>query len=31
VSIGMGVMMFVAAFGLGSAVLANPTVLGVLH
>jgi hypothetical protein len=30
VSIGMGVMMFVVAFGLGSLVLANPTVLRLL-
>jgi threonine/homoserine/homoserine lactone efflux protein len=31
VTIGMGVMMFVVAFGLGSVVLANPTVLRALH
>ena len=31
VSIGMGVMMFVVAFGLGSVVLANHTVLRVLN
>ncbi len=31
VSVGMGVMMFVMAFGLGSAVLANPVVLRVLN
>jgi threonine/homoserine/homoserine lactone efflux protein len=31
VTIGMGVMMFVVAFGLGSVVLANPTVLRVLN
>ena len=31
VSAGMGVMMFVVAFGLGSVVLANPTVLRVLN
>jgi threonine/homoserine/homoserine lactone efflux protein len=31
VTIGMGVMMFVVAFGLGSVVLANHTVLRVLH
>jgi len=31
VSVGMGVMMFVVAFGLGSVVLASPTVLRVLH
>jgi threonine/homoserine/homoserine lactone efflux protein len=31
VSIGMGVMMFVVAFGLGSVVLADPTVLRALH
>jgi threonine/homoserine/homoserine lactone efflux protein len=31
VSIGMGVMVFVVAFGLGSVVLASPTVLWVLH
>jgi len=31
VSVGMGVMMFLVAFGLGSVVLANPTVLRVLN
>lgn len=31
VTIGMGVMMFVVAFGLGSVVLANPTVLRALN
>jgi threonine/homoserine/homoserine lactone efflux protein len=31
VGVGMGVMMFVVAFGLGSVVLANPTVLRVLN
>jgi len=31
VSVGMGVMMFLVAFGLGSIVLANPTVLRVLN
>jgi threonine/homoserine/homoserine lactone efflux protein len=31
VSVGMGVMMFAVAFGLGSVVLANPTVLRVLN
>ena len=31
VAIGMGVMMFVVAFGLGSVVLANPTVLRALN
>jgi threonine/homoserine/homoserine lactone efflux protein len=31
ITIGMGVMMFVVAFGLGSVVLANPTVLRALH
>ena len=31
VTIGMGVMMFVVAFGLGSVVIANPTVLRVLN
>jgi threonine/homoserine/homoserine lactone efflux protein len=31
VSVGMGVMMFVVAFGLGSVVLADPRVLRVLH
>jgi threonine/homoserine/homoserine lactone efflux protein len=31
VSVGMGVMMFTVAFGLGSVVLANPTVLRVLN
>jgi threonine/homoserine/homoserine lactone efflux protein len=31
VSVGMGVMMFVVAFGLGNVVLANPTVLRVLN
>jgi threonine/homoserine/homoserine lactone efflux protein len=31
VTIGMGVMMFVVAFGLGSVVLANPAVLRVLN
>jgi len=31
VSIGMGVMMFVVGFGLGSVVLANPTVLRALN
>jgi threonine/homoserine/homoserine lactone efflux protein len=31
VSVGMGIMMFVVAFGLGSVVLANPTVLRALN
>lgn len=31
VSVGMGVMMFAVAFGLGSVVLANPTVLRLLN
>lgn len=31
VSVGMGVMMFVVAFGLGRVVLASPTILRVLH
>jgi threonine/homoserine/homoserine lactone efflux protein len=31
VSVGMGVMMFLVAFGLGSVVLANPTVLRALN
>jgi len=31
VSVGMGVMMFVVAFGLGSVVLANPSVLRALN
>jgi len=31
VSIGMGVMMFIVGFGLGSVVLANPTVLRALN
>jgi threonine/homoserine/homoserine lactone efflux protein len=31
VSVGMGVMMFTVAFGLGSVVLANPTVLRALN
>jgi threonine/homoserine/homoserine lactone efflux protein len=31
VSVGMGLMMFLVAFGLGSVVLANPTVLRVLN
>ena len=31
VSVGMGVMMFAVAFGLGSAVVANPTVLRALN
>jgi threonine/homoserine/homoserine lactone efflux protein len=31
VSVGMGVMMFVVAFGLGRVVLASPTILRLLH
>src|SRR5215475_2945997 len=31
VSVGMGVMMFAVAFGLGSVVVANPTVLRALN
>ena len=31
VGVGMGVMMFVVAFGLGSVVLASPMVLRALH